>query len=136
MPVQMGLRPWSNRLTMTGYHGALRCGSRRRRRKLPEAAEFDFLSLAERTGNAAEHGVDDQDVPSKRVAYFAPGKELKELINRVGGAGPTGCGSGADVQWRAVEEARGSANDAAAGTDPFPYRRGTTSRERRGPAGV
>ena len=22
------------------------------------------------------------DVPSKRVAYFTPGKELKELINR------------------------------------------------------
>jgi hypothetical protein len=26
------------------------------------------------------------DVPPKKIPYFKPGKELKELINRIGGA--------------------------------------------------
>ena len=35
---------------------------------------------------------DKVDVPPKKVPYFKPGKELKELINREAGTAETGSG--------------------------------------------
>ena len=38
---------------------------------------------------------DRVDVPSKRIPYFKPGKELRDLINGHDDAGPTDSGAGA-----------------------------------------
>lgn len=48
---------------------------------------FRLRSRKSRTGRNPKTG-EKVEVPSKKIPYFKPGKELKELINRtVGGAG-------------------------------------------------
>ncbi len=48
---------------------------------------FRLRSRKARTGRNPKTG-EKVDVPSKKIPYFKPGKELKELINRaVGGSG-------------------------------------------------
>jgi len=44
------------------------------------------------------------DVPPKRVPYFKPGKELKDLINQAAEAQPTAGAALADVQPAAADE--------------------------------
>ena len=57
---------------------ALRSG-----RRSKSAASAAFASGAARRARAANPRTGDRvDVASKHVAYFKPGKELKELINR------------------------------------------------------
>lgn len=48
---------------------------------------FRLRSRKSRTGRNPKTG-EKVDVPSKKIPYFKPGKELKELINKSGDAAP------------------------------------------------
>jgi len=56
---------------------------------------------------------DPVDIPAKRVPYFKPGKELKELINEDDAATPSTTASpAADVQPSPEEGSQGSHNNS------------------------
>ena len=59
---------------------------------------------------------DPVDIPAKRVPYFKPGKELKELINEDGDAGAAGDGPGpaAEATSPQPEGGGGGAGEAGA----------------------
>jgi integration host factor subunit beta len=63
---------------------------------------FRLRSRKSRTGRNPKTG-EKVEVPSKKIPYFKPGKELKELINKsMGDAG--GSGSTSDEEERAASE--------------------------------
>ena len=62
---------------------------------------FRLRSRKSRTGRNPKTG-EKVDVPSKKIPYFKPGKELKELINKV-----MGDGSGAPASDDSAERASG-----------------------------
>jgi integration host factor subunit beta len=56
---------------------------------------------------------DPVDIPAKRVPYFKPGKELKELINEPGSGAPAASsGDGAPTATAADQEGEGSGSQA------------------------
>ena len=59
--------------------------------ELRGCGSFRLRSRKSRTGRNPKTG-EKVDVPSKKIPYFKPGKELKELINKT-----MGDGSGADA---------------------------------------
>ncbi|HUF18213.1 MAG TPA: integration host factor subunit beta [Thermoanaerobaculia bacterium] len=67
--------------------GSLRSGEKI---ELRGFGSFRLRSRKSRTGRNPKTG-EKVDVPSKRIPYFKPGKELKELINQ-----QTGQGDGAE----------------------------------------
>src|SRR5437588_870840 len=54
---------------------------------------FRLRSRKSRTGRNPKTG-EKVDVPSKKIPYFKPGKELKELINKAFAASESGSGQG------------------------------------------
>ena len=60
---------------------------------------FRLRSRKSRTGRNPKTG-EKVEVPSKKIPYFKPGKELKELINKT-------LGEGAEVEATAAESAVG-----------------------------
>ena len=66
---------------------------------------FRLRSRKSRTGRNPKTG-EKVEVPSKKIPYFKPGKELKELINKA--LGEAGLGEGAEVE--AAPESAASAD--------------------------
>ncbi len=65
---------------------------------------FRLRSRKSRTGRNPKTG-EKVEVPSKKIPYFKPGKELKELINKaIGAAGITPGGGASNDEERAAGE--------------------------------
>ncbi|HEV8660231.1 MAG TPA: integration host factor subunit beta [Thermoanaerobaculia bacterium] len=65
---------------------------------------FRLRSRKSRTGRNPKTG-EKVEVPSKKIPYFKPGKELKELINKGAGEGPAaGSKTSSDEEERAARE--------------------------------
>ncbi len=58
---------------------------------------FRLRSRKSRTGRNPKTG-EKVEVPSKKIPYFKPGKELKELINRVAAGEDAESGAGPDAE--------------------------------------
>ena len=58
---------------------------------------FRLRSRKSRTGRNPKTG-EKVEVPSKKIPYFKPGKELKELINRVAANEDDGSGPAPDLE--------------------------------------
>ena len=63
---------------------------------------FRLRSRKSRTGRNPKTG-EKVEVPSKKIPYFKPGKELKELINKALGEGAEGAGDAAPQETAAAE---------------------------------